>query len=39
MFRTALKQDSALDAIDETTEPIARQESGCHPPKVEIGTC
>ena len=37
MLGAATKQDSALDASEETTEPIARWESGCHPPQVEIG--
>ena len=38
MLRAALKQDSTLDAIDET-EPIARLESGYQAPKLEIGKC
>ena len=38
MLRAASKQDSALDSIEEATEPIARKESGCYPPIVEIGT-
>ena len=37
MGRVAHKQDSALHAIEKTTKPIARYESGCHPSKVEIG--
>ena len=38
VLRAARQKDNALDAIEETTEPIARWESACHPPKVEIGT-
>ena len=38
MRRAAHKLDVALDAIEEATEPIARWESGCHLPKIQIGT-